>query len=936
MTRVEIAIISLAFMNRTIGRYELHQKIGEGGGGVVWKAWDSVLHRWVALKEPRFGAGYPRERFLQEARVAARLKHPHLVQVFEVLQHEDTDFIVMDYVQGRTLDKAGVSLREAASILADVAAAVDYMHASGIVHRDVKPENIILDSEGKPHLADFGIAKIAGDKPMTLQGSVLGTPEFMAPEQATGNPEDVSPRTDVYGLGATLYFCITGKPPLDGFQGLQALLETMLHQKPVPPRVRNPDVPVELEVITMRALEKIPSQRYPSAAAVGEDLRRYLRGEPIQARPISPIQHAANWARRHGRALAIVAVLAALIAAAAYRQIAVESQMSELLQSLTSKVERDIRHYEDDLLQPPHDMSATRQMMARTERDLEELLARYPQAGEASILMGRLRAYLGDYDKAESLITRGLQSLGSQARPSHFVERARVFIAKWELADGEADAYLEQAKLDVERAVQLGFDSGTRRLASAEIQFALGKIEECRASCLKLIADRALDPHSLAESWILLARTHRKNYAHVDEIEAYSRANALRRSDAKAYVGAARARISLTKTDLHAASDSIGKGMSEIDSALAIHPESAPAWATRGDLLRQVAKDKMRKNENPLAELEQAAQAVRNALKFEPDSPSAYNALGSTYLRMAEYSVSKQRDPSSDLTSAIEAYQKAKGGGSQNNLALALIVKSRFRVAQGEDPIPDLDQALRHLDECLKDQPDHPLYVSNAASTHLRRARVLRRTNASRAMEAVDRSISLYQRLIELKKEYPHAVADAARAYRFRSQMKPDPRPDLDQALKLLGEPKDAEGLAALAEVYSDSNPEKAIEYFGRALEYESARTGRGEAYLRLGKLDAARADFEAALQRDPASIEALIGLGKCRLKSSLRDALEPLNRALELSKRHPDALAVRGECHFLLGNAKEAAEDLRAASEGDSAYANDPKIQSMLKQTDR
>src|SRR6476646_5045412 len=307
------------------GDYELLSEVGRGGQGVVYRARQKSLNRTVALKVIGLGHWATEahlKRFRREAEAAASLEHSGIVPIYEVGEHDGSCYFSMKFVEGGQLDelvkREPMPIKRAADLIAKVARTVHYAHEHRILHRDIKPGNILLDQKGEPHLTDFGLARLVEtESTVTRTLEVLGTPSYMAPEQATGNNAQLTAATDVYGLGAVFYQLLTGHPPFAGgttYETIKLLLDT----EPRQPRLWNSKIDRDLSTICLKCLEKDPKRRYPSALALAEDLDRWLKHEPIQARHTGVFTRGRKWVRRNPTSALLAACLVALAAAAGW------------------------------------------------------------------------------------------------------------------------------------------------------------------------------------------------------------------------------------------------------------------------------------------------------------------------------------------------------------------------------------------------------------------------------------------------------------------------------------------------------------------------------------------------------------------------------------------------------------------------------------------
>jgi WD40 repeat protein/predicted Ser/Thr protein kinase len=336
---------------RFFGDYELAEEIARGGMGVVFKAQQKSLNRTVAVKmilSGHFASEKAVQRFRAEAAAAASLQHPNIVAIHEIGEHEGRHFFSMDYVEGKSLadlvrDRP-LSPQQAARYLKIIAEAIQYAHEHAILHRDLKPSNVLIDQFDQPRITDFGLAKqLANSEPgapnsdLTLSGQVLGSPNFMPPEQALGRHARIGPHSDVYSLGAMLYHLLTGRPPFQGVTAQDVLLQVQ-NMEPVSPRRLNPGVPVDLETVCLKCLEKEPSRRYGTAKELADELGRYSSGNPILARPVGRFTRATRWCRRYPMVASLAAAVILLLGTVAVGSSIAAARLKRAERTATQKL----------------------------------------------------------------------------------------------------------------------------------------------------------------------------------------------------------------------------------------------------------------------------------------------------------------------------------------------------------------------------------------------------------------------------------------------------------------------------------------------------------------------------------------------------------------------------------------------------------------------
>ncbi len=389
------------------GDYELLEQIGRGGQGVVFRARQKSLNRIVALKVIGLGQWATKahlKRFRQEAEAAARLEHPGIVPIHEVGERDGSCYFSMKFIEGGQLDDVGkrtpMSIRQAAELIAKLAHTVHYAHEHGILHRDIKPGNILLDAKGEPHLTDFGLARLVeSESTVTRTMEVLGTPSYMTPEQAVGNNATVSNTTDVYGLGAVLYQLLTGHPPFAGgttYETIKLLLDT----EPRQPRFLNPKIDRDLGTICLKCLEKDPTRRYSSALSLAEDLERWLKHEPIEARRTGIFARGKKWVRRNPTSALLAASLVALAAAAGW----IVWKSESIAHPLTNGI----------AVLPFENLSEQKENPAFADGIQDDILTKLAKIADLKVIS---RTSVMDYRGK-----RNLRQIGNELRVSHVLE----------------------------------------------------------------------------------------------------------------------------------------------------------------------------------------------------------------------------------------------------------------------------------------------------------------------------------------------------------------------------------------------------------------------------------------------------------------------------------------------------------------------------------
>ena len=958
-------------------RYTIVDYLGEGAMGLVYRAVDPSLGREVAIKFISSDDADQKIRFQREARAHAQIEHDHVCRVYEVGEVGGRAYIAMQLIDGRSLQDvaSNLTLEQRVVVMQQVAEAVQAAHSMGVIHRDIKPGNIMVeDRDGgglHAYVLDFGIAREVGSRGMTLTGMVVGTPAYMAPEQVQGDPGLIDRRVDVYGIGATLYDLIAGRAPFSGSTRIETLMQ-VVSDEPRPLRQLDGRVPADLETIVSTCLEKDPQRRYASARSLAEDLQHYLDGEPITARPASRLYRLGKYVRKH-RALTVVvgvAAAAVLILSAALvgqhfharRQQAAAQRFGQELE----RIEGVLRHVH---MLPLHDVAPTEAMVRKRMATIEKTMHEMGEvgAGPGAFALGVGHMFLGEPENARDRLQAAWDS---GYRSSELAGALGHALGEMYLVAADRAERIRNPELRAARMLELD-----KTLRQPAIEFLGGgrngaeDVDPRHGAMLALLEDRFDDAlvetrksyerhpwryeSMRLEAEILVSRG--KDHEEHGQIEAaradyvaagdvYSRALDVGRSDADLYRGEAARVVRLFNLEQENGTlreDLFAKALETADAADIARPGDPRPANLRSKLYWIRGDFELHHGQDPTASLEEAARLAERAAELGPDDPQAQINLGMIYRLEGSYARRQGKDPRPMFDNAVAAGERAIAIDPDSavawlNLGTAAYLAAEYKLASGRDPMKSLEKAAKAYGESIRVRPTFAAH-SNSGLVHWQRAEY-QRSHGQDSADSLDAAEACFARAIELNPSQGSVRSNRGLILLERAEVEAehggDPTvwverslavleravelmPDLAAAYNNLG---NAHKTQAVVEMSFGHDPrpslERARDAYSRAIELDPNLAYQ---YNNLGYAWELHAEYKLLIGDDPIA--------------ALSEARAQLRRALELDPsmafaHHNLALCCRTEARYRVDNDRDPSAVLdRGRREARAAVAANKEL---------
>lgn len=815
---------------KTWGRFRLDSLLGKGGMGDVYKAYDPDLKRHIALKILRGENTDTLNRFLREARSQAQVDHGHVCKIYESGEWSGHPYIAMQYIDGMNLHQSRklLTLEEKIKIVKDVALGLHAAHRMGLIHRDVKPANVMVsqteEGQWKSYILDFGAAREQEAPGLTSTGMLIGTPFYMAPEHARGRRESLDRRSDIYSLGVTLYELLSGQVPFKGDSPMDIFFQ-VIEKDPLPLRKVNPRIPLDIETIVMKCLEKDPGRRYTSAKELADDLQHYLDGDPITARPATLVYRLKRKISKYklpfilGTAAAVVIIiLLGLWLQTRYTA----SRRAAIAQELGREVERIESTIRYAHLLPLHNISREKEQIRKRILLIDDKMQTMGRAGKGPgyYAMGRGHLALQDYERAHLYLEKAW-AFGYRI-PTVAYDLGRVlgelYLREIQKANRIENKAMREARIEEvdknfrEPAVRfLKFGKMMEDRPDSYIDAIVAFYEKRYDHALMVLQSSIRNVRQetpwLYEACTLEGNIHLANAAASSSYEeamlsldaaekAFQYVVHIGESDPRGYVGLGQVLEQRIKREAYSRGGDprpmVKNAVGFYGKALLIEPRRASFYVTQGSVYRWLGRHLMIGGKDPAPAFAQAVAFCEKALGVKEDNFDAYTIIGIVNRYLGEYRMNHGQDPRDQFAGAIENFNKAiklnpNHVAAYNGLGNVHIRSAQLRMRQGQGPHGNLEKAAANFEKALSINPDIIDLHNGLAGALLYRGRVMMaggidpRDALEGAIKSMKNAITLSPGVVHFHTNLGFVYMDIAR---YEIDYGFDPLPTLDKAVK--------------------------------------------------------------------------------------------------------------------------------------------------------
>jgi len=727
-------------------RYKLLNLLGEGGMGRVYKAVDLELNRYVAVKLLREDDPDFVTRLSTEAKTQARLDHPNICRVYDVGKQDGKPFIAMEYIDGITLQSVRdtLTIEDKVRIMRDVAGAMASAHEQGLIHRDLNPRNIMVERQERGGwravIMDFGLAREVAAPGVTVTGAILGTPHYMSPEQALGDSQDLDARTDVFSLGATLFFLLTGFPPFDG-TAIEVLRKVVEEDPPLLRKV-NPTLPRDLESIVLKCMEKLPANRYKSARVMEEDLRRFLDGEPVEARPSTWSLRLIKKARKHRTMTALLALLVVIVTGfstlflySSWRD-GVQESLRHEYEGSVGYIEQLLRHA---YTAPLHDV---RPEEARASAYVESLIKRVDRRGRlargpGNYAIGRALLALRQFEDARAYLEKAWNSGYRKPEVAYALGSVMGELYQKELLavrkepDEERREVRRRKLIEEYRMPALALLRESRGIQVDAPEYVEALIAYYEGQYMKALS--LTRQVFIQFPWMYEARTLEGNILMALGEERLRRGDDVRAQQYYEEAGEAlRIAMAMAESDTDVLKAEVDRifGLVEVierredipltmidqaleasDRSIRANPENVEAYLSRSEIYELLSICLKREDKDPTEAINRALESAEEAIAVNIKDARAYARKGSVYWNLALFEMWQGKDLEKSFHAALENFRKAlaldpDSADAHNNVGVVYKAIAQNAMERGEDPVPDLKRAIASYRQALRNEND--------------------------------------------------------------------------------------------------------------------------------------------------------------------------------------------------------------------------------------